>query len=602
MTDFVCVLDRTGNPVDPRLVRRLAEPLGAYGGIPSEICRGPVGIAVVGPDNGGAIATGPAAGDGSGVGLMAGLCGRMTAIDSRDAGGRVQGPVTAERARRRFKDEGAAFLAGTTGSFALMIADPGVNTLTLARDHLGSVKAYYYLDRSWLIAASDPSSILRHPAVSGDLDEGMAARFLGFQSVHTTASYFRHIKELAPAHWIHVDAAGSRIGQYWQFETDHDAGRPDPEEVRADFRTRLEQAVAAELAGLEPEQTAISLSGGLDSTSVAALSPRGTQLHSWYFDDTPECDERQNVQSVADHLRRPVRSTRGDGLYPLCGDYTERFVHTGSPYLNPFASLKRNLYEAARETGCRRILVGDGGDVLYAAQDYWLRDLLMDRRPGALRSLASTLGAATRRRDSSQNSARMALRRLVPVRHVRSTLKRAHYPWLTEAASAALPPDCLSPVLPRCSSKYRFDAGVGAKHIEMESEERRLFARCGIERGNPFWHWPLLEKVLNLPAWWLYRDGRTKVLTREAMRGLLPDRVLDSPSVGLLGSFFLRGLELNRSAIQDLVFNNARSNWRHYVNEAWVAPYLSSTRTIGFGHTILWRVISYELWYRRVAS
>ena len=104
--------------------------------------------------------------------------------------------------------------------------------------------------------------------------------------------------------------------------------------------------------------------------------------------------------------------------------------------------------------------------------------------------------------------------------------------------------------------------------------------------------------MLNLPAYWYHRDGLSKILARVAMKGLLPPKILQGGPAGMLGSFFLRGMELNKNQIRETVFVHPRSDWRRYVDPSWVEPYLSATRSIAFGHTILWRVISYELWYR----
>ena len=171
---------------------------------------------------------------------------------------------------------------------------------------------------------------------------------------------------------------------------------------------------------------------------------------------------------------------------------------------------------------------------------------------------------------------------------------------MTAEGAALLPPDELSPVLPDGSAGRRYDLSAGARNIELESEERRLFFACGVERGNPFWSWPLLDAVLGLPAYRLAGDGRDKRLTREALEGRLPRRVLESPRVGLLDRFFLRGIDQNRQMVDELIFRRPRSDWQRYVRREWLEPHLAATESICFGHTILWRVISYELWWRRV--
>ncbi|HUP42885.1 MAG TPA: asparagine synthase-related protein [Thermoanaerobaculia bacterium] len=599
MSAFVCILDRSGAPVDPSELQRLAQPLASYGAEVATFCRGPVGIAIRHRAGSGTRERhGPLADPETGRAVA--VAGRFAVVGEPSGMGRGVDPrAPAARAALALARSGAlgpGFLGTLSGPFVLLVADPAGGSLTVARDHLGSLKAYYFLDDRWLIAASEPAAILRHGAVSDELDEGSIARFLGFRFGHTERSFFRSIRELPPAHRLEVTPNGARAERYWRFRRLRPAAGRSAEEITGDFLRRLGRAMAAETAGIEPERVALSLSGGLDSTALAALAPPGIRAFSWFFEETPEGDEREQVEAVSRHLELPVDWVRGDGLYPLAGDFAERFVHEGSPYVNAFSALKCRLYRAAREAGCERVLVGDGGDVLYAAREYWLRDALAAGRPRALRSLAGTIRRAAR----GDRFARLALVRLLPVRGLRSALLRPASPWLTAEARAALPPPARSPILPPGRRGARYELGVGVKNSELESEERRLFARCGVERGNPFWSWPLLEWAIQLPADWYQRDGRTKVLAREAFRGRLPERVLESERVGLLGSFFLRGIESSREELRESLFRRPRSDWRRYVRPEWLEPYLSATRSVTFGHTILWRVISYDLWYRRL--
>lgn len=590
MSAFVCILDRSGAPLDPRELHRLAEPLAPYGTELATFCRGPVGIAI--RHRGGANASrrhGPLADPQTG--RVVAVAGRFTVVDEPGAA-----PPAALAAERSGEEDGD-FLAGLCGAFVLVEADPGRVWMRVARDHLGAFKAYYFLDRRWLIAASEPAAILRHGAVSDRLDEGAAARFLAFRFGHSERSFFRDVRELPPAHRLEATASAAGARRYWRFRRLPSAAQGSAAEIASDFRSRLARSVADDVAGLAPEQVALSLSGGLDSTALAALAPRGVRAFSWYFDETPDGDERANIEAVSRHLQLPVQWVCGDGLYPLGGDFADRFVHASSPYVNAFAALKRRLYQAARDAGCERILVGDGGDTPYAAREYWLRDTLAAGEPRALLSLLATTRSALR----GDTLARLALRRLLPLRGLRNAVGRGTaLPWLTAAARAALPADSPSPILPPGRRRARHELSVGAKHTELESEERRLFAACGIERGNPFWSWPLLETAIQLPAYWYYRDGRSKVLAREALRGLLPQRVLESERIGLLGSFFLHGIEQRQEDLRETVFRHPRSDWRRWVRADWLEPYLAATRSIAFGHTILWRVISYELWHRRL--
>lgn len=603
MSVFVCVIERSGGTPNPRELERLAAPLAPYGAEISILCRGPVGIALRHHGGPGAHRRyGPL--EDPETGRVVAVAGRFVPV-AHERGGERQGgegetsasrcepAALAAAALARPPGRLAPFLAGVSGPFVLVAADPASGSLEIARDHLGSLKVYYALGRERLIAASEPAAILRHSTVSGDLDEISIARFLGFRFGLSERSFFLQVRELPPAHRLRVTADAVHTGRYWRFGPPPAVATGSPEEVGAEFRRRLARAIADEMAGLEPPQVGLSLSGGLDSTAIAALAPRHLQAFSWTFDELPEADERLRVEVVSRHLGLPVQPVPGDGLVPLAGDFAERFVTAGSPYVNPFAALKQRLYEVARAAGCERILVGDGGDAHFAARDLWLRDALASGRPWALRSFAATL----RRAAGGDEAARRALGRVLSPAGL-ARRRRDPAPWLTAAARRLLPEETPSPILP-AGGRDRHELVAGVKHSEIESEEQRLFALCGVERGNPFWSWPLLELTIHLPAYRAERDGRSKILTREAFRGLLPERVLEGGRAGLLGSFFLRGIELRREELREDVFRRPRSDWQRYVRREWLEPYLAAGGPIAFGHTILWRVIAYELWYRR---
>lgn len=596
MSGFLCILDRSGAALDRGLVERLAEPLAGPGSATTAWCRGSLAIVV-------RHAGGPAAEARHGPlvdtasGRVVAVAGRFGRVDPAAAGAApaeaapAQDVLAALGRGQRLDD----FLAGVAGPFVVVVADPRRGALSVARDHLGSLKAYVHLDRRFFLAASEPAALLRHPAVSDELDERAAARFLGFRFGHTERSFFRHLQELPPAHRLTVEGDSERRVRYWRLHPPRPSAAPSPEEAAATFRALLGRSLALETAGTTPSHFALSLSGGLDSSALAALAPAGVRAFSWTFAETPECDERPEVEAVAAHLGLPVRWVTGDGAEPLGDGFAARFAHSGSPYVNPFAALKARLYDAARAEGCTHVMVGDGGDALYSASEDWLVDLLAGRRPGALASLAATLGAA--RRGDPQ--ARRALRRLLPLRALRRVVP-ARSPWLTDDGRALLPPDALSPIVPAGRRRHRAQLVAGGRNAEVESEERALFARLGVERSNPYWSWPFVEAVLALPADLLYRDGRTKLLTRTALAGRLPEPVLASGRVGTLGAFFLRGLARHRDEVRETVFRHPRSDWQRFVDRGFVEPYLAAAGPVRFGHTILWRVISYELWQRRL--
>ena len=601
MSGLACIFDRRGAHVDLRRVESLGDSLANYGEVSSTLGAGQLGIVVRHEKTARARQCyGPIQDDRSG--LVVAVAGRFSLVDEIGSPSRCTAgdPVEVGCARwalERWSRDGPNWLNEIAGSFTLIVADPAAGWLSIARDHLGDLKVYYHLSERLLIAASEAGAILRDDSVSAEPDEHSVARFLGFRFGHSERSFFRGIRELAPAHCLQVSAGDAATEPYWRFR--HVTRNSTAREIRDTFLGHLQRSMGHHLDGLPNDQIGLSLSGGVDSTALAAVAAPGIRAYSWSFEATPDPAEHKNIEAVSRHLDLPVRWIDGDAHGPLSGNFFSRFVHDSSPYINPFAALKMQLYAAARSDGCRRMIVGDAGDVLYGARHFWLRDAVTGRQPWAGLSLARTVTRAF----TGDPICRAALRRLAPIHGIgRAPLHRKPPPWLTAEASSLLPPEHLSPILPEGPAGYRYDLSVGTRNIELESEERRLFYQCGLERANPFWHRPLLESVLQLPAYWLHRDGRDKILTREALENLLPARVLGSGRVGLLGAFFLRGIEQHRQALSESIFQRPQSDWQRYVRREWLEPYLAATDSISFGHTILWRTISYELWYRHVVA
>jgi len=599
MSGFACILDRRGAHVDLRRIESLGDSLADYGEASSTLGVGPLGIVVRHEENARARQCyGPIQDDRSG--LVVAVAGRFSLVDeigspSPSTAGDPAEDGCARWALGRWSRDGPSWLNDVAGSFTLVVADPAAGWLSIARDHLGDLKVYYHLSERLLIAASEAGTILRDDSVVAEPDEHSVARFLGFRFGHSERSFFHGIRELAPAHRLQVSAEEAATEPYWRFR--HTIESSTAREIRDTFLDHIQRSMRHHLHGLPNDQIGLSLSGGMDSTALAAVAPGGIRAYSWSFEATPDPAERENIEAVSRHLDLPVRWIDGDAHGPLSGNFCSRFVHDSSPYINPFAALKMQLYATARSDGCRRMMVGDAGDVLFGAHHYWLRDAVTGRQPWAGSSLARTVTQAFR----GDPVCRAALRRLVPIQGIGRALRRRRTPpWLTAEGGSLLPPEQLSPILPEGPAGYRYDLSVGTRNIELESEERRLFFQCGLERANPFWHRPLLEMVLQLPAYWFHRDGRDKILTRETLQNLLPARVLESGRVGLLDAFFLRGIEEHRQALSESIFKRPQSDWQRYVRREWLEPYLTATDSISFGHTILWRTISYELWYRNV--
>jgi asparagine synthase (glutamine-hydrolysing) len=162
-----------------------------------------------------------------------------------------------------WEERGEAALRELNGMFAFALFDRERRELVLVRDRLG-IKPLYYSDGPFAFA-SELRSLLLVPGVSRELDEESLFHYLSLRFVPGERSILRGIRRLPPAHLLRYDleARTYSVERWWQLEF-----RRDP---HAAERLRDELAAAVARWTLADVPVAVSLSGGLDSSAVAAL-------------------------------------------------------------------------------------------------------------------------------------------------------------------------------------------------------------------------------------------------------------------------------------------------------------------------------------------
>ncbi|HEY4597505.1 MAG TPA: asparagine synthase-related protein, partial [Thermoanaerobaculia bacterium] len=158
------------------------------------------------------------------------------------------------------------------GDFAFAIWDAGRRRLLCAVDPLGIKPLHYAQVGSLICFASDAVQVLRHPAVPDGYNEVEIAAYLAGGCEDPERSFFAAVHKLGPGRRLVVEKGGLRAERYWS---------PAPEEIRYPrdedyvdrFRELLQRAVTDRMRGAG-SFVGIAMSGGLDSTSVAALAQR----------------------------------------------------------------------------------------------------------------------------------------------------------------------------------------------------------------------------------------------------------------------------------------------------------------------------------------
>jgi len=196
----------------------------------------------------------------------------------------------------RLYERGGEFLPRLNGMFAFVVHDRRRNLLFGARDRFGIKPLYYTRPDGGFACASELRALLLVPGVERGLDRESLSHYLSLRFVPGERSILEGILRLAPAHAFRYDmTTGSfTTWRWWRLAFEPEERDDWPERVREALRSAVERWTLADVP------VAVSLSGGLDSSAVAALlAEAGPRLRTYTLGFTSREDERLNELPLA---------------------------------------------------------------------------------------------------------------------------------------------------------------------------------------------------------------------------------------------------------------------------------------------------------------
>jgi asparagine synthase (glutamine-hydrolysing) len=195
----------------------------------------------------------------------------------RERGHRFASDVDTEVLVHLYEEYGAAMVHALEGMYAFALWDAGREELLLARDRFGEKPLFYTEPGGDILFASDLDALLAGTNQDPELDPASIDAFFVFGYVPGPASIVRGVKQLPPGHLLRWERRSRRtsIEPYWTpvtaaAPTSHEAF----EELVAEAGRLLERSVRSRLIADVP--VGVFLSGGLDSTLIAALAARAS--------------------------------------------------------------------------------------------------------------------------------------------------------------------------------------------------------------------------------------------------------------------------------------------------------------------------------------
>ena len=262
-----------------------------------------------------------------------------------------------------YEELGDACVQRLRGMFAFALWDETRGRALIVRDRMGEKPLYLHERPNAIAFASELRALVRSGLLSGALDYGAIHQYFHYHFVPEPRTPLADVRKLDAGHLLVVETRPWRVtaARWWDLEAAPPLESDPARTVRALFDEIAPLVVRSDVP------VGVALSGGLDSSTVAALAaPVCPELQAFTvgYEGRPACDERQEAAAFAKELGIPLHEIElrtadvADDFAALCGANDD-----------PIADISGYGYWAvmrlARAHNVPVMMMGQGADELF---------------------------------------------------------------------------------------------------------------------------------------------------------------------------------------------------------------------------------------------
>jgi len=423
------------------------------------------------------------------------------------------------------------------GMYGFAIWDEKEQTLFAARDRFGEKPLYYSYDgKEDFFFASEFGSLLS--IIPRSINEKMLLNYigLGYQSgKNTNETFYKGIKTVQPGEYLLLSFNSSPVletSNYWDFETKNTS--ITEKKALEEFQTLFRHSIL--LRYRSDVTIGTSLSGGLDSSSIVAMSESQQQVnnsHSCFTASFPgfEKDETKYARQVSDRfsLKHYTTNITAEDLV----NDLDRFIgHHQEPISSASVYAQFKVFELAKKENIKVLLDGQGADELLAGYHkyvhWYLQELLVTDH-------SQVEGEMTALKDNSilfdwtwrnKLAARFPAATASWLKSGEIQKMRKNTELNEEYRNTFFDQALIyKPKVNRLNDMLIYNAfGPGLAEL-LRYADRNSMAH-GRELRLPFLDYKLAEFIITLPSSFKIKKGWTKWLLRKSMEKSLPNEIV----------------------------------------------------------------------------
>lgn len=504
------------------------------------------------------------------------------------------------------------------GMWSFLILDLENNILFGTRDRFGVKPFYYYLDQNNFIFSSEIKSLIKAPQISREINDAAAFDFLTHGRIlDNYSTVFKNVVELEPSSYFYLDLNNFKFKKEKYFTLNYNPNWEKYDESKSkvyieNVREKIFDAVNLRLRS--DVKVGSCLSGGIDSSSIVCVINNLLNDHkidqvgdlqkvfTASYPDT-SIDESKWARMVAESTRSEWFQT-----YPKPGellDDIEELVYAQDvPFGSTSIYAQFRVMRLAKENGVKVLLDGQGGDELFTGYKYFFRpfynELIKNKDFKTIANEYKNIANSPISKTDLVKSFNMSVAKLF----VPAALKRKLFSLRVRENNfinrnfykdyeTRLDLGKLIEITDLNHALY--DQFTKTSLKELLKYEDRNSMNFSIEARTPFADdVNLIEYVFQIPSSYKIRNGWTKYLMRESMRGIIPDQI--RMRTDKLGFATPEYTWIN--TIKDQVKDYFTPDLDQYfqtskILQNWDKIFSNQTKT---GITNFWRFVNFAIW------
>ena len=505
------------------------------------------------------------------------------------------------------------------GMFAIALYDKSKEKIFLIRDRAGIKPLYYYRKDDLLLFGSELKALYKHERFEKKIDVNSLALFLQYSYIPGQYSIFQNTAKLLPGHILTVDlkSGSQEIIKYWDVFDYYNKPKLDLSDADAISETDKLLKSAYEYRMVADVPVGIFLSGGYDSSSVAALLQTGRTeklktftigFHENEFNEAPEA-KKIAAYLGTDHTEWYLTAKEAGEVLPLLPEiYDEPFADNSTVPTVLVSKLARQQVKVA--------LSADGGDEIFGGYNKFNQaEKFTTSMPVALQTMLS--GAMSLINPSYipyfntkyNFSTRYEKMKLIWRKHDPVQAVKYISQYITESDVESF--------LGKPFERYHTSFDDGDKLVKNDGVTNRLLAvdyktflvdnnlvkvdratmSVSLEGREPMLDHRVVEFLSRLPSSFKIRNGVNKWLLKEVVHKYIPKELMERPKRPFIAPLMVWFRDDLKEQLRYYLSEESLSKSGVFDHKPIVRlrdEYLAGKKV---NYQKLWQVLIFQLWY-----